>query len=307
MDAFSRARGVRDLLGVVGAVIEIIRADALELDPAAFADFDALITDPPYSDHVHDNATSIGTGGEGVRERDLGFDALTPELRAFIAAGAASVRRWSAVFSDFEGAPLWWADVEREGAEWIRLVPWVRWSQPQLSGDRPCTGAEAVLIWHAQHTGPRGGRKPMAKRWNGPGSLTALERRALRGQFKHPTEKPIDLALDLVSWFSDPGEAVIDPCAGAGTTALACRLLGRNCVAIEKSEAWATHARGRVSGPLSDRDRARAEEWCAWIVTEAERVPVPKDKSEERTYERAQRRIADAARVYQAITGSAAA
>jgi hypothetical protein len=282
--------------------VEVIHADALEVDPSVFAEFDAMITDPPYSDHVHDNATSIGTGGAGVRERDLGFASLTPELRARLGTAAASVRRWSCVFSDFEGAPEWWRACS--ASEWIRLVPWVRWSQPQLSGDRPCTGAEAVLVWHAQNVGARGGVKPKAKRWNGPGSLTHFERRALRGQYKHPTEKPLDLALDLVSWFSDPNEAVIDPCAGAGTTALACRLLGRDCVALERDEQWATHAAGRVRGPLTDRDRVRAEEWCGWILEEAERVPVPSapDGSDVRTYERAQRRIADAARVYEAIT-----
>ncbi len=285
--------------------VEIIHADALEIDPALFAEFDTMITDPPYSDHVHDNAVSNNPGpqipGQGPLERDLGFDALTPELRARLGTAAASVRRWSAVFSDFEGAPAWWTACG--AAEWIRLVPWVRWSQPQLSGDRPCTGAEAVLIWHAQNTGPRGGSKPKAKRWNGPGSLTHFERRALRGQFKHPTEKPLDLALDLVSWFSDPGEAVIDPCGGAHTVALACKLLGRDCVSLDTQEAWCVHGQGRISGPLSDRDRTRAEEWCGWILDEAGKVPEPKapDGSDVKTYERAQRRIADAARVYEAI------
>jgi hypothetical protein len=281
-----------------------MHADALDmLDAELCAGFDCMITDPPYSDHVHDNATSIGTGGAGTRERDLGFAALTPELRARLGTAAASVRRWSAIFSDYEGAPAWWSDTERAGAEWIRLVPWVRWSQPQLSGDRPPTGSEAVLLFHAQRVRPRGSFTHVTKHWNGPGSLVAFERRALRGQFKHPTEKPLDLALDLVSWFSDPGESVLDPCAGAGTTALACRLLGRDCVALEKSEQWATHAAGRIAGPLSDRDRTRAEEWVGWIVEEAERVPVPKaaDGSDVRTYERAQRRIADAARVFEAI------
>jgi hypothetical protein len=277
-------------------MIEVHHADALEIDAGLFAEFDALITDPPYSDHVHEAAVSIGSSGRGVQERDLGFAALTPELRARLGTAAASVRRWSCIFSDFEGCPEWWRATS--GAEYVRLVPWVRWSQPQMSGDRPCTGAEAVLIFHAEAVGARG-HKPKAKRWNGPGSLTHFERRALRGKEKHPTEKPLDLALDLVSWFSDPGEAVIDPCAGAGTTALACRLLGRDCVALERDGNWARRARARVTGPLSDRDRVRAEEWVTWIVAEAERVPVPSapDGSDVKTYERAQRRIADAARV----------
>jgi site-specific DNA-methyltransferase (adenine-specific) len=283
-------------------MIEIIHGDLLELDCAElFGMADALITDPPYSDHVHENATSIGTGGAGVRERDLEFEPLSPRLRECIAIGASVVKRWSVVFSDFEGADAWRVDANEAGAEWIRLVPWVRWSQPQLSGDRPCTGAEAVLVWHAQHVGARGGRRPIAKRWNGPGSLTCFDRKALRGQFKHPTEKPLDLMLDIVSWFSDPGEVVIDPCAGAGTTALACRLLGRACIAVEKKATWVRQAQARVRGPLSGRDLERAERWIEATATEAESVREPRDESEVRTYERAQRRIADAARVFEAL------
>jgi site-specific DNA-methyltransferase (adenine-specific) len=286
--------------GVV-AVIEVVHADLLEcLD--SLPPFDALITDPPYSPHVHENATSAGTGGMGVRERDLGFDALSRDLRGAIVSLAARASRWSCVFSDFEGCYAWMSACER--AEYIRTVPWVRWSQPQLSGDRPCTGAEAVLVFHAL----RDGKAPMRKHWNGPGSLVAFgvdydaearthaPRRALRGKDKHPTEKPLDLMLDLVSWFSDPGELVLDPCAGSGTTALACRLLGRSCLALERDAEWARRAKARASGVLSDRDRLRAAEWCASTSAEASRVPAPKAEngSDVKTWERAQRRESDA-------------
>jgi DNA modification methylase len=157
--------------------------------------------------------------------------------------------------------------------------------------------------------------KPVKKHWNGPGSLVAFgvdydaesrthaPRRALRGADKHPTEKPIDLMLDLVSWFTDPGELVLDPCAGSGTTALACRLLGRSCLALECNERWAIAARSRVAGVLSDRDRMRASEWCKSVGEEAQRVPVPKAEngSDLKTWERAQRRIADVAAVQGAV------
>lgn len=286
--------------GVV-AVIQVVHANVLEcLD--ALPSFDALITDPPYSPHVHDNATSAGTGGMGVRERDLGFEALSDKLRTAIGTLTQRASRWSCVFSDFEGIAAWQA---YSLGEYIRTVPWVRWSQPQLSGDRPCTGAEAVIVFHAFADARHG--KPQRKHWNGPGSLVAFgvdydaearthaPRRALRGKDKHPTEKPLDLMLDLVSWFSDPGELVLDPCAGSGTTALACRLLGRSCLALERDEAWARRAAARVEGPLSDRDRVRAVEWCESALTEALRVPTPKaaNGSDVKTWERSQRRIAD--------------
>jgi len=271
----------------------IIHANALDVPLDHFAGVDVMITDPPYSAHVHANAASVGTGGRrNVRARDLGFTSLTPELRAKLEAIAGVVRRWSIVFSDFEQAHTW----APPGAEYVRTVPWIRWSQPQLSGDRPPSGAEAVLHFHARAAG--------RKHWSGPGSLTHYDRRCLRGEDKHPTEKPLDLMLDLVSWYSDPGETVADPCAGAGTTALACRLLGRECVALEADAQWVALAEHREScAAWAPRDLARAREWCETTRARAALTPAPSaaNGSDVRTWERAQRRIADAARVEAAL------
>jgi hypothetical protein len=275
----------------------VYHASALDLTPEDCECFDVQITDPPYSPHVHENATSTGTDGAGVLTRDLGFAPLTPELAAAIAVAAGSVRRWSVIFSDIEGTPIW-----REAcasAEYVRTVPWIRWSQPQLSGDRPPSGCELISIFHRQEIGPRGGTKPIKKHWNGPGSLTHYAERCLRGVDKHPTEKPLDLGLSLVSHFSDPGEHVFDPCAGRGTFGLACRLLGREFTGLEIDEAEVRRANNRLVGVLSGRDEERAKEWILSTREEAGRVPVPRapDGSDVKTHERAQRRIADAARV----------
>lgn len=257
---------------------------------------DAMITDPPYSDHVHDNAMSSCTAGAGPVDRDLGFDALTSEAQALTAFVAANcVNRWSVVFSDLEGAHGWRCAMRDAGAEYLREIPWVRWAQPQLSGDRPCSGAEAVLHFHAQTIGPRGGVYPIAKQWNGPGSLTHYSRRSLRGSGKHPTEKPLALALDLVSYFSAPGEVVLDPFGGAGTVAQACRLLGRSCVLLERDKVWADFADLRTRTALTARDAKGLSEWAETTFADAERVPAPKaaDGSDVRTWERAQRRLED--------------
>lgn len=269
--------------------VQIIEADALSIPLDAFDGVDVQITDPPYSAHVHENMASHGTAGRGSRPRDPGFEALSPALRGRLSAIAGKVRRWSVVFSDLEGAHDWRWALRDGGAEYIRQRIWIRWSQPQLSGDRPPSTAEAVLLFH----------RPGAKHWNGPGSETHYSARCLRGDGKHPTEKPLDLMLSIVSAFSDPGESIVDPCAGAGTTALAARLLGRDCIAIERDPKWAAMARLRVSAPLTYRDRDRAEEWCVTTSEEAERVPAPKapDGSDVKTWERAQRRLADVARV----------
>lgn len=43
----------------------------------------------------------------------------------------------------------------------------------------------------------------------------------------HPTQKPVQLLESLIELFTDPGEVVLDPCAGSGVTLLAAQNLGR--------------------------------------------------------------------------------
>jgi site-specific DNA-methyltransferase (adenine-specific) len=236
-------------------MIAIICADArtLEADLCA-ARFDACITDPPYSQRVHAKTYSNGTiNSGGPHTRDLGFEAIDDMLRTTIACIAATCTRWTAVFSDIDASHDWRVALAAQQVEVIRSVPWVRWSQPQLSGDRPPSGCEMITLAHA-----RG-----AKRWSGPGSLTAFTALSLRGAAKYSCEKPLDLMISLVSWFSDAGEAIVDPCCGVGTTPLACKLLGRDCVAIERDAAVAARAQTRLAAPISARDRERCERWIA--------------------------------------------
>lgn len=285
---------------------------------------DCMIVDPPYSPRVHTKAISAGTGGAGVRKRDLGFGHLTPELVLRIAEYSAQVRRWSVVFTDVESVGTWIAAMRGCGTEYIRSVPWVRWSQPQMSGDRPPTGAEMICVFHRGAGVTRKGEpKPVRKHWNGPGNRIAYrsedpeplaraeyDAKSLRGRDKYSCEKPLDLMLSLVSDYSDPGELVFDPCAGMGTTCLAARLLGREAFGLERLADVAERAwervrnaedpvpEGRGAG-LSERDEERAVRWILETRAEARAVPAPKaaNGSDVKTYERAQRRLADAERL----------
>jgi site-specific DNA-methyltransferase (adenine-specific) len=49
----------------------------------------------------------------------------------------------------------------------------------------------------------------------------------------HPTQKSVLLLRHLISLFTDPGDVVIDPCAGSGTTLLAAEQLGRRAYGFE--------------------------------------------------------------------------
>ena len=49
----------------------------------------------------------------------------------------------------------------------------------------------------------------------------------------HPTQKPVKLLKKLIETFTDPGDVVIDPCFGSGTTGRACLETGRNFYGFE--------------------------------------------------------------------------
>jgi hypothetical protein len=242
-------------------------------DAVEFAhEFSLMAVDPPYSRHVHAKAVSVNPGGREspVASRDLGFAHLTPAVRRDIARTAAGVRGWSCVFSDVESAHLWRFSALAAGAEYIRAIPWVRWSQPQLSGDRPPTGAELVSLFHS------GGQK----HWSGPGSLVSMPdglipfvAKSLRGKDKFSCEKPLDIMLSIVSWFSDVGDRVVDPCCGSGTTGLAARILGRDAVLLDVNPAAVALSALRRDSPLSKRDAERTARWVeyqrAWLAASA--------------------------------------
>lgn len=49
----------------------------------------------------------------------------------------------------------------------------------------------------------------------------------------HPTQKPVPLLMDLIRIFTDPGDVVIDPVAGSGSTLRAAAMTGRSAYGFE--------------------------------------------------------------------------
>lgn len=203
---------------------------------------DHIITDPPYSEHTHKavRSSKVKAGhpkerGNWERNVDLGFVHLSPELRALCSAEFARLaQRWVLVFSDLESAHLWRDDLTSDGLDYVRTGIWHKTgSTPQFSGDRPATAVETITICH-----PKG-----RKRWNGGGghafwSVSIVQNRGDVERL-HTTQKPEPLMRALVEQFTDPGETILDPFAGSGTTAMAAKYLGRKCVLIEEDEARA--------------------------------------------------------------------
>lgn len=70
---------------------------------------------------------------------------------------------------------------------------------------------------------------------------------------EHPTQKPEKLLAKLILASSRPGDVVLDPFLGSGTTSVVAKKLGRRYVGIEIDETYACLAEKRLALAESDR------------------------------------------------------
>jgi site-specific DNA-methyltransferase (adenine-specific) len=75
----------------------------------------------------------------------------------------------------------------------------------------------------------------------------------LDAKSRHPTMKPLKLMAYLVTVGSRPGDVVLDPFLGTGTTAVASLILGRSFVGMEADETFCRAASRRVRYYLENR------------------------------------------------------
>lgn len=68
------------------------------------------------------------------------------------------------------------------------------------------------------------------------------------GNREHPTEKHVRILKPLIEAFTDPGDVVLDPFAGSGSTLAAAALLRRRYIGIELEQKYCRLAERRLAG-----------------------------------------------------------
>ncbi len=186
---------------------------------------DHVIGDPPYDEQTHAGTRSMKDKGAATF---VDFAALPP-IETFLPALVAVARRWTILFC----AEVQLGDYKRgaggardDGGAWVRAGIWHRTnSTPQITGDRPAAGCEALAVLHAP-----GGKM----RWNRGGNQAFWEGPICRDPHRmHPTKKPLWLMEALIRDFTDPGDIILDPTMGEGTTGEAALRLGRRFIGAE--------------------------------------------------------------------------
>lgn len=86
--------------------------------------------------------------------------------------------------------------------------------------------------------------------WREWGYRQVWEIDSVRKNDDHPAKFPLELARRVVQLYSDPGDIVMDPFVGSGTTAVAAVLMGRQFVGIDSSPKYVSLARANVESAM---------------------------------------------------------
>ncbi|CAN7604528.1 DNA-methyltransferase [Bosea sp. LjRoot237] len=189
-----------------------------------------VISDPPYEAFMHEakfrHRKHLRTDGGNELEA-LNFASIDEIRKPFTVTSSGLCGGWFIAFCTPEGVGRWADEINATQLKYKRACVWVKPdSTPQLNGQGPAMGAENfVCAW---------GGKGHAK-WNAGGKrgvYTHLTNPPSRDH-RHPTEKPVSLMRELLQDFTNPGETILDPFMGSGTTGVTCAKMGRKFIGVE--------------------------------------------------------------------------
>lgn len=209
----------------LGDCLEVMQA----LEPV-----DHVLSDPPYEQLMHDLHASTKLrrvdGGNERKELDFaGIDAMRP---AFVREVERLCQGWFLAFCNVEGVWHWREAICQTGMKFKTTLAWIKPDcTPKLNGQGPALGFECcTTTWAGKGHA----------RWNAGGKRGVYTFNTNNDERtgKHPTEKPRRLMSALVADFTNPGQTILDPFAGSGTTGVAAVMAGRKFIGIERNEAY---------------------------------------------------------------------
>lgn len=242
---------------------QVLEGDCLQImEQLPPASIDLIFADPPYNLQLtkelwRPNLTRVN----GVSDTWDQFEGFA-EYDAFTTAWLAACRRLLK-----PTGTLWvigtYHNIYRVGAIlqnldfWIlNNIAWIKTNpMPNFHGVR-FTNAHETLIWAQKERGQRytfnhhamkalNDNLQMRSDWYLP-ICGGRERLRVNGLKAHSTQKPLALLYRVLLASSNPGDVVLDPFFGTGTTGEAALRLGRRFIGIERDPQYAQLARERL-------------------------------------------------------------
>lgn len=192
---------------------------------------DAIITDPPYGIDYH----TKGMGGSIKNDKAPFIWFLYDAFR--VLKSGASGRRTLICFTRWDVEQTFINAIQLAGFNVKSEVIWnkVTHGMGDLKAQFAPMHENIVFAIKGKFTFP--GHRPndlvTHQRLNGP-------------QMIHPTEKPVSLLADLITAVTKPGDLILDPFAGSGSTLVAAKKTGRRFVGVELDYEYFEKAQRRV-------------------------------------------------------------
>ena len=227
---------------------------------------DMIFADPPYN---------LQLGGELFRPDGSHVDAVTDDWDKFdtFAAYDAFTRAWLAEAHRIlkDTGSIWvigsYHNIFRVGTAVQDLGYWILndivWRKanpmPNFRGTR-FTNAHETLIWASKGEGAKytfnyrsmktlNDELQMRSDWEFP-ICGGQERLKKDGVKVHPTQKPEALLYRILLACTKPGDIVVDPFFGTGTTGAVAKRLGRRWIGIEREGDYIAAAEERIAAAL---------------------------------------------------------
>lgn len=235
--------------------VTLYEGDCLDVLPGlASGSFQMVWTDPPYG---HGNmegdlqAARVRDGVKGARRKEAEPIAndLEHEYEPLIDATLSELSRvldpdCCCCCCAGGGGPSpafgWLAlRMDQQQLAFFHAVVWDKSGRGNGLGWRYRRNYEFVMVAHK-----KGGRL----RWNDEHAAVANVLRDMPVfEREHPNEKPVSLVRKFIRAHTLPGDLILDPFAGSGTTAIAAMLEGRKCILIEREPKYCDIIRRRVA------------------------------------------------------------
>ena len=245
----------------------IICGDSLEvLATLPERSVDLVFADPPYNlqlgGDLHRPDHSKVDAVDDHWDRFDSFEAYDRFTRDWLRACRRVLKDDGAIWTigSYHNVFRMGAALQDEGFWLLNDVIWRKSNpMPNFKGTR-FTNAHETLIWAAKSRSQRrytfnydalkvaNDDLQMRSDWTLP-ICTGEERiKGEDGRKAHPTQKPEALLHRVILASTKPGDVVLDPFFGTGTTGAAAKRLGRGFIGIEREEAYVEVARERIAG-----------------------------------------------------------
>jgi DNA modification methylase len=253
----------------------IYHADCRELLPSLpERSVDLIFADPPYNlqlrQELHRPDSSLVDGVDDAWDQFTDFAAYDAFTREWLAACRRVLKDEGAIWviGSYHNIYRVGAIMQDMGFWTLNEVVWVKENpMPQFRGVRLANAHESV-IWAKKSRDQRrytfnyhalkhlNDGKQMRSDWHLP-ICSGGERLRVNGAKVHSTQKPEALLYRVLLASSNPGDVVLDPFFGTGTTGAVARRLGRRFVGVEREASYVEAARARIEAipaPTADAE-----------------------------------------------------